>query len=753
MLFGVSPLSARTIAGHIYSDVDSAAVRGALCTLKGEMTDLKVVTDSVGAFLFDASSRSPLTLEVTMTGYSPTEIRIDGGNKDVALGRVFLNDAMTLGNVTVTTQGPVESRGRTIVYPSSSDVSASSTAVSLLGKLPLPGVEVNMLTRTFTVDGGTPVILINGVPSTMQDVQSLQAKNISRVEYSRVTPARYLDSGKSGLVSITLKQRTDGGSIYVYGRSALTTAMVDGNINASYHQGKSEFSLSYNPSWRNYQRVYDNTTESYIGDDFRVDLKQNDRNPFNYLTNMLNAKYNYSPSQRTLVSVTLRGNIDSDKSRRIGSVSDTQVGDYDVYNYRKSHSYSPSLDLYVRHDIDDHNKLEAEVVGTYLSGDYTRRNSYDFDKGGSDVYDVSVDTRRLSLISELVYTHTFRDGTELGGGLQNILSRNTNEYLTTDYKPRLTENNNYAYVQVSHTFGKVWTSLATGAKLFWVKNDMNKRNFVRNLSTLSVWWGINNSWALSASMQYTPIIPSLSALTDYMQQVTPYLYSNGNPSLKVAERFDYRLMPRYKYKKLTTTLMLMYRRTNNAVISDMSYLGNEHFLSQSVNSRYHERVGGTLSARVADVHGFGVNVNVSLYHEHSAGADWDHYLTTFSGGLMLWWQRGPFTVSYGRSLPGKSLWGNVVEKEENYDNLQVDYKPNKHWTVGLGWMFMFSKHGTQYPSWDYSKINPSYTDRYIKDNANMVMLSVSYSADFGSIFRTARRNLNNSDNGSALLKM
>ncbi len=35
----------------------------------------------------------------------------------------------------------------------------------------------------------------------------------------------------------------------------------------------------------------------------------------------------------------------------------------------------------------------------------------------------------------------------------------------------------------------------------------------------------------------------------------------------------------------------------------------------------------------------------------------------------------------------------------------------------------------------------------------MVVLTLSYTADFGSIFRTARRNLNNSDNGSSLLKL
>ena len=66
---------------------------------------------------------------------------------------------------------------------------------------------------------------------------------------------------------------------------------------------------------------------------------------------------------------------------------------------------------------------------------------------------------------------------------------------------------------------------------------------------------------------------------------------------------------------------------------------------------------------------------------------------------------------------------------------------------------MFDRKGTRYPSWDYSAVNPSRLERYIKNNANMVVLSASYSADFGSIFRTARRSLNNADNGSSLLQM
>lgn len=118
----------------------------------------------------------------------------------------------------------------------------------------------------------------------MDDVNSIQAKEIEKIEYSRITPARYADQGKRGMISITLKKRNDGGSVYLWGRSATATAFMDGNFRASYHQGPSQFNVSYNPSWRNYKEAYDNSYESYIGDDFRVDLESHDRNPFNYFS-------------------------------------------------------------------------------------------------------------------------------------------------------------------------------------------------------------------------------------------------------------------------------------------------------------------------------------------------------------------------------------------------------------------------------------------------------------------------------------
>ncbi|MDE6786388.1 MAG: outer membrane beta-barrel family protein, partial [Muribaculaceae bacterium] len=620
-------------------------------------------------------------------------------------------------------------------------------------KLPLAGLEANQIKRSLSVDGGTPFILINGVPSTMEDFNALQPKDIAKIEFSRITPARYADRGNTGFLNITLKKRSDGGQVYIWGRSAVNTAFVDGNVRSSYHQGPSQFTLSYNPSWRNYKQVFDNSTESYIGNDFEVDLEEHDRNPFYYHYHNMSLKYDYSPNINTLFSAKFIISPLYRESRSLANTIDSYLGDYENDNLNSSKELAPSLDLFFKRNFNDKNALEVQVVGTLNSSDYRRSNKYLFNDGSDSEYIMDVDSRRRSLISEISYSHQFSDKTSLTAGYQNTVSHSTNTYLTTDYKPILTENNNYVYAKLGQQVGKVYFTLATGAKLYWIKNDLNKRHFIRNLTSAQLSWTISQKWNLTAAFRYSPSIPSLSELTDYPQQQTPYLISNGNPDLKVSQDFLYQLKPSFQYKKFTASLLMNYRHIGDFVMPDIFYLGDRMFLSQSINAKRCMYAGGNLNLKLSDFYGFGANVNIGLDYYETMGENWCHHLTSFDGSFTVWWNKGPYTISYWRKIPGKYLSGNYVGKSENGDSFSFEYQPNKHWTFEASWMYMFDKKGTQYDSWGYSSVNPYYKERYIKNNANMIVLSVSYSADFGSLFRTSRRSLNNSDNASSLLKM
>lgn len=754
LIFLWQGLNARTIQGVVISSEDDNTLPGATCKLmsQGKLI-VGTATDDKGEFSLNTDLKSSLVLEISMVGYASASIIIESGEKNLNVGTVSLEAGIELNELTVTANSVINKGGKTIVYPSSSDVKASSTSISLFQKLPLAGLQANPINRSISVDGGSPVIIIDGVPSTLDDLNSLQPKDIEKIEYSRQTPIRYADKGNSGYINVTLKKRNDGGTVFVWGRSAVATGFADGNLRGSYHQGPSQFTLFYSPSWRNYKEVFDNTSESYIGNDFLVELEEHDRNPFNYIYQQVRLKYDYSPNTHTLFSATFAATPFKNKNRVLGQTHDSELGDYDIDNLTRSKEFSPSLDLFFRKDFNESNSLEVQMVGTLNSSDYRRDNTYLFADGGDQSYIMNVDSRRRSLISEISYIHSFSANTQLSAGYQNTVSYSKNSYLNSDYKPVLSENNNYLYARLGQNIGKVFISLATGAKLFWIENDINKRHFIRNVSTAQITWNINQSWNLQGSFQYTPIIPSLSALTDYPQQTSPYLISNGNPDLKVAENFNYRLQAGYTYKKFSATFLSQINNTRNDVISDMIYLGDGLFLSQSINARKRRTFSNSLSFTLSGVQGFGANLNLGLNHYETAGEGWEYKLTSFDGSISVWWNKGPVTISYWRNLPGTYLYGHFKGKDENGDAIQVEYQPDKHWTIGASWMYMFDKKGTKYPSWNFSPVNPYYRERYIRNNGNMIVLSLSYTADFGSIFRTAGRSLNNADNSSSILKM
>lgn len=746
--------TARNITGLVYSDSTMTVVADAVCKLhEGDNEILRATTGENGMFIFRTANKEALTLEIDKDGFSGTVILIDAGNKDIDLGQIALSEASTLAELKVEATEVIQSKGRTIIYPSQADLNASSTTLSLLQKLPLAGLFADPINRTLSVRDGVPMILINGVPATQDDINALQPKDIAKIEYSYITPARYAEKGKNGFLSITLKERQDGGQVYMWGRSAVSTAFLDASLQTSYHQGPSQFTLQYSPSWRNYQKVYDNWTMQYIGDDFRVDIEQHDRNPFNYHMHSVSLKYDFVPSERTVFSARFTASPYSMKTRIIGSSHDSKLGDYNVNNINSSREFTPSLDLFVRHDFNEKNSLEAQVVGTLSSSDYRRHNNYDLTDKNDLQYINNINNRRRSLISEVNYVHNFDPMTSLSGGVQNSVSHNTNDYLNKDFRPVLTDNNNYIYARFAKQISHVYFTAASGVKMLWSRNNDIKRHFVRNNSSANISWYPNQKWTFQGMFQYNASLPSLSSLTDFEVEVSPYLWSNGNPNLKASETFVYYIAGMYQHGKFSAGLQGCYNNIKNAVFNDVTYMGGSKFLSQSVNADKSTALQGTLMLRISDLYGFGANANIYLMRYDSRVGNWDYHLTSLSGRLTAWWNKGPWTISYYHTFPGKSLNGYFVSKAENGNGLQVEFRPNKHWTVGASCLYMFEKKGSKYPNWSFSPVNPSETNRYIKDNSNMVCLSATYTADFGALFkRNTRRSLNNSDHNNSLLK-
>ncbi|MDE6772535.1 MAG: hypothetical protein K2J49_08025, partial [Muribaculaceae bacterium] len=299
------------VSGRLLSESDSTAVFNATGRLyKGSDRVAMSQSDDNGFITLLSPDGGDLTLRIESPGFADYELDMEGVKGDIDVGVILLSpEGTSIDELVVTADGRQERMGKTIVIPSLSDVKASADALSFLQKLQLDGLEVNVVNRSASVLGKTLVILINGIPSTQDDLNALKPSDVAKVEYSRFVPARYADKDAGGVIDVTLKKRKDGGAVYVWTRGCPTTGYIDGNVRASYHQGPSQFTLSYSPSWRNYNDVNDYSESSLIGDDFRVDFVSKAKSPFHYMFNPINLRYVYSPERSLLFSASFNAGI------------------------------------------------------------------------------------------------------------------------------------------------------------------------------------------------------------------------------------------------------------------------------------------------------------------------------------------------------------------------------------------------------------------------------------------------------------
>lgn len=79
---------------------------------------------------------SPLNLEISMTGFSPTNILIEPGTLNINAGIIYLDEGGVLDELMVSGNSVHNVKGGVIVYPLPAYVRASATAIGLFKMFP-----------------------------------------------------------------------------------------------------------------------------------------------------------------------------------------------------------------------------------------------------------------------------------------------------------------------------------------------------------------------------------------------------------------------------------------------------------------------------------------------------------------------------------------------------------------------------------------------------------------------------------------
>jgi hypothetical protein len=737
-------LSAQTITGHLVDDGGQPVAFANVALYADTVLLTGTSTGEDGAFAIPCGEGT-YRLEASYVGYEKLIVRSQAGD----LGTLTMN-ALQLREVEITADRITEEVDRFVVLPRQEEVEAAGRTLVLLDMLKLPGLKVDVALQTVSVDGGTAILQINGKEVPLARLANLRADQVKRVEYSNNPGTRYLDRGASGIINIILKEREDGGSVVAQGQSALTTGFVNGYLLGSYHKGKSEFALEYSLGYRNYDRVPYELEDSYLDAARTVTRSQRTNMPFWYITHELTAEYTYPHDDSTMFVASVQDAFFSKTLDANGTMTETDNG-VTTDQTMQQHSYQkdnlPKLDLFYTHKMPHGQKVELNMVGEYAVDRYDNTLTYT-----SGTYATTIDGHGYALSGEGVYSKQFGK-TELRTGLQYQHNFAENEYTLYGTTTSMTKDNAYLYAELQGAISsKVSYSVGTGAKLFNVTDGVSSQFYLRNLSTARLQWRINQQWSLTVSSQFTPTLPSLSALSPVFQQTDDVEGRQGNPDLKPSELLSNQLMLRYVHSKgwyAIATAGAMHHF--HPIVSTYAYdPSRDLFVLTSQNADLWQCL---YANGQVGVQGLWKCLNLSLtgmfLHYNSKGVDFSHTRDNFTAlaNAQFYWKRLVAGANF-TFLPQWTLYGEDYSVREMAQSIYVQYRWESL-TAMLMWHCPFNPKGYRYETEGLSAVHPYRHTNWTANNGNMVVLGLTWQMDFGRQYRKSEKTLQNGgyDNG------
>lgn len=659
-----------------------------------------------------------------------------------------------LGEVVIKVDRAYYKADKLIVRPDEKNVRASQSLLDLLNFENLPGLTVNPQLNSISSMGKGVVFKVNGVPRDLNFVQGLPPEKVASIEYVNTPSSRYDDS-TGGIINIVLKERLDGGSLYTYFRSSpYKTGFLNTNINGTYNYRRSQFVISYNNDWRDYRENITNSDTEYSSPDgswTRTEILKGTPSMMRYITNNVSAGYTYYDDKGFVFVSTLKTRFFTDHRTPSGWMSVNDEKPYFQRNETRSRNLDPSLDLFARKEWTRGNSLEANVVASYSSSDYSR--SLREWRSGMDKahveYPSKVDGSFYGVLGEVFYTHPV-GGVNLSGGLKNYFSHSRNLYLGSQ-KSTMDRDNLYLYANIFSNIGNVGLQWGGGAQYQYVDENSRVRDYWQGRTNLTVSWRLKPSMQISLHADYSPSLPSLSQLTLVETEQNSFITATGNPNLKGQHPLNSYITFWTKIGELNLNAYVQDYHVWNAIIGDLTWIGNGRFVQSYENFRNYDCNAADVNIRYSNIFGHldvGGSINFSSYYV--SNGDYRNRLNQFRWGINGMLHFGGFSFSGYYSVPGKNLYGYNESTGENQSGMSATYKWGQ-FSVGAGTVFL-TKKGCYYPSKDHNPLRHGSSVFWMKGAAWETYVNFTWNLQFGRSFRRSQRNLNNGMSDDSVLR-
>ena len=157
--------------------------------------------------------------------------------------------SVILDEVVVQGLSTIETAKKVILYPTSQDKKHSSNGYKLLANINLPDIAVDADAKTISMITGQSVqILINGVEAQADELSTLPASEILRIDYQRNPGGKYIGSG--AVMNFITRQYDYGGNVYLSAEEGVLHQYGNYTANVNFKRNAVTLAFTANGQWR-----------------------------------------------------------------------------------------------------------------------------------------------------------------------------------------------------------------------------------------------------------------------------------------------------------------------------------------------------------------------------------------------------------------------------------------------------------------------------------------------------------------------
>lgn len=635
------------------------------------------VTDLQGVYRLSNAQFGNYYIVASAVGYKTVKRAISlnfppFGN-EIKCNFIVEGDDLQLDEVTAYGSRKSESAGKTSYIFTAEQVASSSNGAELICHTkelhidPLSGKIANVSTSA-----GAPMILINGVRATDEDLKAIPPSKIIKCEYYSIPPARY--AYVSSVINVTTKSLDDGWNAGLDAMSAVATGFVNGSAYFRYSHGNHQFGLDYGINFRDYDDRKTTTTYDFLlgTDAYHYDYETKDH--FGYTDQTLSLKYTYNKGNGTVFQVKCSPGYftnfnNGDQS--IGVKQDTILEQAVGITQNDGKSFGPSVDLYFTTKIGDKRSLDINLVGTYFGNDQNSSNAQTLDNGSQLLSDdMEQETDKFSVIAEAAYSRQFSGSTSTTIGYrgqvaksQSSISNSLSNGETYDYNSDNYQH--YAYAEFQTTKGGLSARLSAGVTFLGAENDDESYSRCLFSPVVSFMYRISQSQYLGLKYKLSSEAPTISDLSKNASLKLPNVVSKGTPGLKSSTEHIVALIYNFSSRYVDFSVMPACYFDKNSIatgfeqgiINDDEYLilnkvnsNYTHFYGGYFNAQYRPLGNDKLSIKLDGVVGYQEQSvpTVGFYSGCESGLDFDIDITpgrwgiSYQGNILTWAADGAY---------------------------------------------------------------------------------------------------------------